>query len=248
MQKEILHYFFKPHNIWFEIIRTIRDLIKGYNLTSLIFRDNITIPFLSECGDRSFSRCTIIIHSMHVDLRIIFQSGNEKIILDSFYYFLTTLTGNNFTMGRDLGLEKINHNQLYTINFIGEEILWTELAVLVDEIIAYFIKIKSTYCLFATQTQLYECVDILIKSLLYKKKLIEKIIIDHVKSLIDNNIEYSVKNYELKEFDNLIFIPDRSLCFLFNNVYLEYNAQINQPIKSHTIYHIDFEEIKLITM
>lgn len=230
---------FQPHNIWFGIIKSIRDLILKNNCSTLIFRDNVDIPFLSGCSNGGFSRCGTFINKLHSGLRIIFHSGSGDIVGDSYYFLLTILTTNDFTKG-----DAVINSKNYLITFEGRESLWLELSVLVQELITFFTEINTSFCMFASDSQLCKCLDALTKMLSKRNSLIENII---VKSNVVYNkhkeIEYKTNKQSHGE---LIFVPDYSLCCLFNNMYMEFGSEILET--NRQTYNVGFDEVKIITL
>lgn len=247
----VLNYFFRPHNVWLDVVRLVRDVILEFGCSELVFREYVSLPFLSGRNDGGFSHYNALIDKMHYDLRIIFKSGNKNIICESFYYLITVLTQSDFTMGRALEFEKNPKQGGFIINFIGEEYLWTEVVILIDEMINYFTYIKTTYCTFTQNTNLFKCTNKIIESLFSKKVLIENIIINcEVDS--DGNVKFTSGLVDNTLFNDLIFIPHMNLCHLFKNVYLEFICETSDqyPRKCDRFlsYNINFNGTKLITL
>lgn len=247
----ILNYFFPPHSVWFNTISLVRDIVLEFKCSELIFRDYVSLPFLPGRNGNGLSSYSTLIDKMHVDLRIIFKSGNKNIIRKSFYYLLTTLTQNNFTMGRALDFEKNPKRDRFAINFIGDEYLWAELVILIDELINYFTHIKTTYSALSQNTNLFKCSTKIAESLLAKKILIENIIINCEVDLC-GSINYTTDRGENAMYNDLIFIPSMNLCHLFENVYLEFTCETSdqpqQRIDKFLSYNINFNGTKLITL
>lgn len=235
-EQKICIFKFQPHNIWFGIIKSIRDLILKHNCSTLIFRDYVDIPFLPVCSNDGFSGCGTFVAKLHPDLRIIFNSGAVDIVCDSCYFLLTILTKNDFTKG-----DVVIKNDDYLLTFEGRESLWLELSVLVQELISFFKEINASFCMYTTDSKLCECIDALTTMLSKKHSLIEKIITKS--NNIHKDIEYKTNK---KSFDELIFVPDYSLCCLFNNKYMQCCSEISGTSR-HT-YDVSFNKVKIVTL
>lgn len=247
MSEIVLNYFIKPHDIWWEIISTIRDYILDYNLSSLIFREFVEVPFLSVSQDGLFVH---LIEKIHAPLRRIFLYGNRELMCDSFFYFYTTLSGESFTKGSSLDFENNLLNYDYTITFNGDEKLWKSLKHSFTMIISYFLDIKETYCIDDgddSESEIFLCLENLTKSLIYKQNLIENITKGDVIDSETSELVFGVEQENLGDYRKLFFIPYTSLCYLFNNKYLKFTPIVNAS-RSNKIYNINFEEIKLTTL
>lgn len=283
--KVTFKYSYHPHNIWFAIIKSIRDLILKYKCPSLIFREVVPLPLLSDC-DGIFSRCSALIGKMHADIRIIFQSGEENLVYNSFYYLLTCLTETDFEMGDKVidvqenilsmlnggeDLKQQQQQQTQTtkydsvrmkINYTGEREMWLDLIRLIEKFINFFKNILTTYCIFLPlNSHLRRCTNDLVESLSNKMLLVRTImeksnsendnstLINYSEVYVDDNKSGVVDRvYDLSdnkfEFEDLIYIPKRKWCFLFDNLYLESNVDI---YKTH-VYNINVQPIVLINL
>lgn len=192
--KVTFKYSYHPHNIWFAIIKSIRDLILKYKCPSLIFREVVPLPLLSDC-DGIFSRCSAVIGKMHADIRIIFQSGEENLVYNSFYYLLTCLTETDFEMGARVidvqenilsmvgAGEDLQQTQTtkydsvrMKINYTGEREMWLDLIRLIEKFINFFKNILTTYCIFLPlNSHLRRCTNDLVENLTNKMLLVQTI-------------------------------------------------------------------------
>lgn len=241
MNRNIIKYYIKPHNVFLKIIKNIRDIIIKYDCSSLIFKTVINLPYLPDCRP---GRCnSVFLKKIHFNLMLIFLSGNKNIILDSYYYLLTTITHNDFNMGAyilDFKRCQQFQNEEIKINFIGEMYLWIDLLNIIIELVDYFETIMLTYGDDNT-TSVYKCVQNIVTMLINTKKLVENIIIEN---LNDNFIKFKVRDKNnLINYADLIFIPLRSICPLFGNSYFEFKSRVKKTPEMHCVI---FGEITMI--
>lgn len=267
-QNYIIKYVYEPHNVWMAVIKHLRDTINRYHCQSLLFRSPIVdLPLLTKCKNGP-SRCPIFVDRLHSDLRIVFNTGNEKIVHDSFYFLLTTLTHTNFDDGQlflnlndqlnpQLQFQSFSSDENNTasscnrerikIKYSGDLNLWLDLVALIDRMIHFYMKIESTYAVFLpSKSTVKRCNTAILNTLISCKNQIGQLLKRNKMSDL-NTTQVQVSEYRHNgrfEFDHLIFIPKKRLCFLYDSFYL----QCEPTIKQTHIYEILIEPVRIINI